>query len=101
MTIRELFFSLGYKVDKNSESKANARINSLKNAASKVLGAVGIAVSVSGIASAITDCVNLSSEVEEMQNKFDVVFQGMTEDVEQWAQSYACLLYTSDAADEL
>lgn len=89
MTIRELFFSLGYKVDKNSESKANASINSLKNAASKVLGAVGIAVSVSGIASAITDCVNLSSEVEEMQNKFDVVFQGMTEDVEQWAQSYA------------
>lgn len=34
-------------------------------------------------------CVNMASDVQEMQNKFDVVFQGMTDEVEAWASAYA------------
>lgn len=45
MTLRELFFSLGYQVDKNSESKAEQSIKSLKSVATKLLGAIGIGFS--------------------------------------------------------
>ena len=53
------------------------------------MGAIGLTVSIAGIASAINDCVSLASEVEEMENKFNVVFGNISEDVDAWAQSYA------------
>ena len=89
MTVRELMVRLGFNVDRNSESNAQNSINGLKNFATKALGAVGLAFSVTGLKSVISSCVEASSEVEEMQNKFDVVFQGMTDDVEKWADTYA------------
>ena len=42
-----------------------------------------------GIAGAIKDCVSLASEVEEMENKFDVVFGEIRDDVYKWAQDYS------------
>ena len=89
MTIRDIFISLGFQIDESSESEAEQGINKLKNLAQNALGAIGIGLSIAGISSAIKDCVSLSSEVEEMQNKFDVVFQGMTDEVEAWAQTYS------------
>lgn len=89
MTIRDIFIFLGFQIDESSESKAEQGINKLKNLAQNALGAIGIGLSIAGISSAIKDCVSLSSEVEEMQNKFDVVFQGMTDEVEAWAQTYS------------
>ena len=89
MTIRDILITLGFNIDEASQQEAEQGINSLKNMAAKALGAIGIGLSIVGISSAINDCVELSSEVEEMQNKFDVVFQGMTDEVEDWAQSYA------------
>ena len=89
MTIRDIFISLGFNLDKVSQNEAEQGINKLKNMAVKALGAIGIGFSVSGLFSAIQSCVSLSSAVEEMQNKFDVVFQGMTDEVEAWAKSYA------------
>lgn len=89
MTIRDILITLGFNIDEASQQEAEQGINSLKNMAAKALGAIGIGLSIVGISSAINDCVELSSEVEEMQNKFDVVFQGMTDEVEEWAQSYS------------
>lgn len=89
MTIRDIFISLGFNLDKVSQNEAEQGINKLKNMAVKALGAIGIGFSVSGLFTAIQSCVSLSSAVEEMQNKFDVVFQGMTDEVEAWAKSYA------------
>lgn len=89
MTIRDIFISLGFQIDESSESEAEQGINKLKDLAQNALGAIGIGLSIAGISSAIKDCVSLSSEVEEMQNKFDVVFQGMTDEVEAWAQTYS------------
>lgn len=89
MTIRELFVGLGFEVDKNSERKAEQGIENLKAKASKLLGAIGIGISVAGITSAIKDCVALSSEVEEMENKFNVVFGNIADDVDAWAQRYS------------
>ncbi len=89
MTIRDIAVAFGYEVDKNSESKAKDSINGLKSMAKKALGAIGIAISITGIATAIKDCVALASEVEEMENKFNVVFQGMENEVDAWAADFA------------
>lgn len=89
MTIRELFVGLGFQVDQNSQRKAEQGIEGLKNKASKLLGAIGIGISVAGITSAIKDCVALSSEVEEMENKFNVVFGSISDEVDAWAQQYS------------
>ena len=35
------------------------------------------------------ECLGMASTVQEMQNKFDVVFKGMTDDVENWAEQFA------------
>lgn len=93
MTIRDIGILFGYKVDQASEQKVEGSIKSLKSMASKVLGAVGITLSVAGIKSAIDGCVEVASSIEEMQNKFDVVFGDMRNEVDKWAQEY------SDAID--
>ena len=89
MTIRDIGILFGYKVDQASEQKVEGNIKSLKSMASKVLGAVGITLSVAGIKSAIDGCVEVASSIEEMQNKFDVVFGDMRNEVDKWAQEYS------------
>ena len=89
MTIRDIGILFGYKVDQASEQKVEGSIKSLKSMASKVLGAVSITLSVAGIKSAIDGCVEVASSIEEMQNKFDVVFGDMRNEVDKWAQEYS------------
>lgn len=89
MTIRDIGILFGYKVDQASEQKVEGSIKSLKSMASKVLGAVGITLSVAGIKSAIDGCVEVASSIEEMQNKFDVVFGNMRNEVDKWTQEYS------------
>lgn len=89
MTIRDIGILFGYKVDESSERKVEGSIKSLKSMASKVLGAVGITLSVAGIKSAVDGCVEVASSVEEMQNKFDVVFGNMRNEVDKWTQEYS------------
>ena len=89
MTIRDIGILFGYKVDESSERKVEGSIKSLKSMASKVLGAVGITLSVAGIKSAVDGCVEVASSIEEMQNKFDVVFGDMRDEVNKWAQEYS------------
>ena len=89
MTIRDIGILFGYKVDQASEQKVEGSIKSLKSMASKVLGAVGITLSVAGIESAIDGCVEVASSIEEMQNKFDVVFGDMRNEVDKWTQEYS------------
>lgn len=89
MTIRDIGILFGYKVDQASEQKVEGSIKSLKSMASKVLSAVGITLSVAGIKSAIDGCVEVASSIEEMQNKFDVVFGDMRNEVDKWAQEYS------------
>lgn len=89
MTIRDIGILFGYKVDQASEKKVEGSIKSLKSMASKVLGAVGITLSVAGAKSAIDGCVEVASSIEEMQNKFDVVFGDMRNEADKWAQEYS------------
>lgn len=89
MTVGEFIYKIGFKTDQNSKGKAESEMEGIASKAKKLLGAIGIGFSIKGAYEAIKACVEVSSEVEEMQNKFDVVFRGMTDDVEEWAQSYA------------
>lgn len=89
MTIRDIGILFGYKVDQASEQKVEGSIKSLKSMASKVLGAVGITLSVAGAKKAIDGCVEVASSVEEMKNKFNVVFGNMRNEVNKWAQEYS------------
>lgn len=89
VTIRDIMILLGFDIDEQSQNEAENSVKNLKDMATKALGAIGVAFSVAGAASFVKDCVSVASEVEEMQNKFDVVFQGMTDEVEAWAQSYS------------
>ncbi|MGM9660773.1 MAG: hypothetical protein ACI3WQ_09250 [Faecousia sp.] len=35
------------------------------------------------------ECIELASDVQEMENKFNVVFQGMTDEINAWAENFA------------
>lgn len=89
MTIRDIAVAFGFEVDSQSEKKAEGSIKGLKNLATKLLGSVAVVFSVTKISGFLKDCSEVASNVQEMQNKFDVVFQGMTEEVEEWADSFA------------
>lgn len=89
MTIRDIAVAFGFEVDKNSEKQAENSIKGVKSLATKLLGSIAVVFSVTKIADFAKQCVTVASDVEEMQNKFDVVFQGMTEEVEDWAESFA------------
>ena len=89
ITIRDIGILFGYEVDKASEDKVENSVKDLKNMATKALGAIGLTLSIAGISSAIKDCVSLASEVEEMENKFNVVFDNLRDDVDAWCQDYA------------
>ena len=89
MTIRDIAVAFGFEVDSQSEKKAEGSIKGLKNLATKLLGSIAVVFSVTKISGFLKDCSEVASNVQEMQNKFDVVFQGMTEEVEEWADSFA------------
>lgn len=89
MIVSTLTNLIRFTVNEADVNKANDAINQLNRTAKKMLGALGIAVSVVGVKNAISQCVALSSEVEEMENKFNVVFEGITDTVDKWASDYA------------
>lgn len=89
MTIRDIGILFGYKVDKSTESNVENSVKSLKEMATKMLGGVAVVVAVKKAAQFVQDCVSIASEVEEMENKFNVVFDSLSDQVDQWAQDYA------------
>lgn len=89
MTIRDIGILFGYKVDKSTESNVENSVKSLKEMATKMLGGVAVVVAVKKAAQFVQDCVSIASEVEEMENKFNVVFDSLGNQVDQWAQDYA------------
>lgn len=89
MTIRDIVVSLGFEVDKASESSAENSIKGLKQMATSLLGKIAVVFSITKIASFAKDCVEVASNVEEMENKFNVVFGEMSDEVDKWAESFA------------
>ena len=89
MTIAELMVALGYEVDKESRKKAIEDGKALKGALQKVLGMVGITVSLGGIIKFGKDSVQAASDVEQMEQKFDTVFANLKDEADGWADAFA------------
>lgn len=89
MTIRDISIALGFDVDPASQQQAEKSIKSIKNMATKLLGGIGIVLSVSKLKSFTAECAEAASSVQEMENKFDTVFDHIADDVDKWAEQFA------------
>lgn len=89
MTVRELMVALGYKVDDKSRRKALEDGKALKNNLSKMLGTIGITISIAGIVKFSKDSAQAASDVEQMEQKFNVVFDNLSKEADAWAANYA------------
>ena len=77
------------KETKKTADDTDKSFDKMKGAA-KALGAVlATTFAVKRIADWTMSLINSASDAEEMQNKFDVVFDGINESVEEWAETYA------------
>lgn len=89
MTLRDIAISIGFDVDSKSQQQIEGKINGLKGLATKALGAVGLVVSVAKVGQFLSDCKDMASSVQEMKNKFNVVFDGISDEVDKWAEDFA------------
>lgn len=102
-TIGELVINVIMKTDSSGFSKLKAQLDSMKKdvdsakdsisnlgpVAKKALGVVAAAFSINTIKNFANECVNMASDVEQMQQKFDVVYGNSAEAAEKWAQDFA------------
>lgn len=89
MTIRDISVTFGFDVDRASQQQAENSIKGIKNMATKLLGKIAVVFSVAKLTSFAKDCVEAASNVEEMENKFNVVFGDMADEVDKWAEQFA------------
>ena len=89
MTIRDISVAFGFDVDRASQTNAENSIKGLKSMATKLLGKIAVVFSVKKLATFAKDCVEAASNVEEMENKFNVVFGDMADEVDEWATEFA------------
>lgn len=77
----------------NSLNKVDKQVDSSGNSMSGVFGKLGKVIigafAVDKIVDFGTKCLSAASEVEEMENKFNVVFKNTSKAMDEWADSYA------------
>lgn len=98
MTIRDIAVSFGFDVDQKSVSAAENAVTNLKNKATKLLSALGIGFSIAQLSKFANECVDIASDVSEMESKFEVVFGKMSDEVDAWATEYADSIGRSKSA---
>jgi predicted RNA-binding protein with PIN domain len=81
--------ALGYEVDDDSRKKALEDGKALKKALNKLLGTLGISITLAGIVKFGKDSVQAASDVEQMEQKFDVVFDNLSDSADEWADNLA------------
>lgn len=84
-TLRDIGFRLGYDLDKQSEAKVENSIKSLKSLAKSALGAIGITLSISGLA----NLAQAAADVEAMKSQFSQVFGEVEENASKSLESIA------------
>lgn len=77
MTVEELFISLGFKTDQASIGKVQSEANALKGKLGKLLGAVGVTLSVAGITNFVKETAAIAADVKATNNQFNLTFKGM------------------------
>lgn len=87
--IEKLMIAVGFKTDEASKQKVTSEADALKGLLKKALGAVGITLSIAGVANFARDAVNAASTVEQMEEKFHAVFLDLSDEADQWAGNLA------------
>lgn len=87
--IEKLMIAVGFKTDEASKQKVTSEADALKGMLKKALGAVGITLSIAGVANFARDAVNAASTVEQMEEKFHAVFLDLSDEADQWAGNLA------------
>lgn len=85
VTARDLLFRLGYEVDKASESGVENSVNSIKKMVSRVLGVMGVSLSISGL----KNLVQAAADVEALNSQFSQVFGEVEQDASAALESIA------------
>lgn len=70
MTIRDLVVRFGFEIDKDSEKEAQNGIKKIKNFAAKLLGTIGIGLSIAGI----SGLAEAAADAEALRSQFSQVF---------------------------
>ncbi len=83
MTVEEFFISLGFKTDKSSVSKAQSEAEALKGTLTKVLGAIGIGFSISGIKNFVQETASLAADLKATNTQFKQTFGDMADAAEE------------------
>lgn len=65
MTIRDIFIAFGYKIDEDSEKKAEASIQGLKDTATRLLGALGIGFSIAQVNQLSEEFRTVNDQIEQ------------------------------------
>lgn len=77
----------------NSLNRVDRKVDSSGNSMSGVFGKLGKAIAGAFAVQKVADfgvkCLSAASEVEEMENKFNVVFKNTSKAMDEWADSYA------------
>lgn len=89
MTVAELNNIVRFSVNRGDVANVNSKINDIASLARTTLGAIGIGFSAAKVKNFVKQCVSMASATEEMENKFNTVFQGITDEVDKWAEDYA------------
>ena len=87
--IEKLLIAVGFQTDEASRQKVASEASALKGMLKKALGAVGITLSIAGVANFARDAVNAASTVEQMEEKFHAVFLDLSDEADQWAGNLA------------
>lgn len=79
MTVEEFFIALGFKTDNSSVSKAKSDAEALKGTLTKVLGAIGIGFSISGIKNFVQETASLAADMKATNTQFKQTFGDMAD----------------------
>ena len=70
MTIRDIAVAFGFDIDRKSEKEAENSIKGLKNLATKLLGVIGIGLSIAGL----SNLAEAAADAEALKSQFSQVF---------------------------
>lgn len=85
MTIREIAVAFGFVVDRDSERQAEGSIKKVKNLAVRLLGTIGIGLSIAGI----SGLAEAAANVEALESQFSQVFGDMEDEAARRLQKVA------------
>lgn len=88
MIVRELVTLLGFETDENSLRRAEMAVRATADRMVAIGQRMSLFLTVP-LAAAAAGMVKAASDATELQNKFNMVFRGMEEDANSWAETFA------------